>query len=218
MDTLVYSFITGHGFVTDKKTKLLLVEDQILIRDALKQLLNLETDFHVSGDVSNGMEARNFLQEHDVDLVISDIDMPNGDGLELCAWAQEHCPSVKLIILTTFNRAGYVKRAIDAGAKGFILKEVPFEELADNIRSVIKGKKVFDSDLLFAGMQNQNPLTKKECGVLLCAEQGLTTSAIAKKMCLSEGTVRNYLSECMSKLNASSRVEAARMARDNGWL
>jgi two-component system, NarL family, response regulator DesR len=199
-------------------TRILLVEDQTLVRDALRQLLNLQTDFTVIADVENGLAAKTIIAQENIDVVLTDIQMPLCDGLELCAWIKASYPTIKTMILTTFNRSGYIKRAIDAGAKAFVLKEVAVNILAEHIRSVVAGKTVFDHELVLAGLSDKNPLSEKECTILLLAEQGLTTAAIANNICLSEGTVRNYLSECMSKLYAGSRTEAARIARDKGWI
>ena len=197
---------------------IIIVEDQTLVRDALAQLLNLQSDINVQASLKDGLEAQAFLQENTVDLVLSDIEMPGMDGLKLCEWITQHQPTSKVIIVTTYNRSGYLTRAVKAGASGFVLKEVAVDELAEKIRKVAAGQKVFDSELVLAGLQEQDPLTEREREALRLAEQGLSSAAIAEKMCLSEGTIRNYLSECMSKLYAHSRIEAARTAREKGWL
>lgn len=203
---------------TPGNIRLFLVEDQTLVRDALGQLLSLQGDFSVVGSAANGVDAQNAIPASQPDLVLSDIEMPECDGLTLCRWLRDHHPKIATVILTTFNRSGYVQRALHSGARGFILKEVPVDTLAANLRAIHQGQRVYDTELLIAGLDQQDPLTERERQVLRLAEEGLTTSAIAKRLCLSEGTVRNYLSECMTKLYASSRSQAARLAREKGWL
>lgn len=197
---------------------LYLVEDQTLVRDALTQLLALHDDFQVVGSAADGGQAQKELPQLAVDIVLTDIEMPHCDGITLCQWLQANHPHIKTVVLTTFNRSGYVQRAIAAGAQGFILKEVPVDTLAEHLRTIASGEKVFDTQLLLAGIGDQDPLTERERQALRLAERGLSTTAIATAMCLSEGTVRNYLSECMSKLYAQSRGEAAHIARGKGWL
>jgi two-component system, NarL family, response regulator DesR len=198
--------------------KLYLVEDQNLVRDALVQLLNLQPDMEVIGSAANGQLAQTELLNLDVDIVLADIEMPQCDGLTLCAWLQQQRAQIKVVILTTFDRSGYVQRAIHAGAWGFILKEVPVDTLAVHLRTIASGRKVFDSELVLASLGNQDPLNERERQALRLAELGLSTTVIAQKMCLSEGTVRNYLSESISKLYATSRIQAANIARQKGWL
>lgn len=200
------------------KIRLFLVEDQTLVRDALGQLLSLQPDFTVVGSARNGLEAQQLIPDCQPDLVLSDIEMPECDGLTLCRWLREYHPHIATVILTTFNRTGYVQRALHNGARGFILKEVPVDTLAANLRAIHQGQRIYDTELLIAGLDQQDPLTERERQALRLAEEGLSTAAIAKRLCLSEGTVRNYLSECMTKLYASSRSQAARVAREKGWL
>jgi two-component system response regulator DesR len=198
--------------------RLFLVEDQTLVRDALGQLLSLQGDFTVVGSAANGLDAQKAIPASGPDLVLSDIEMPECDGLTLCRWLREHHPKIATVILTTFNRSGYLQRALHSGARGFILKEVPVDTLATHLRAIHQGQRIYDTELLLAGLDQQDPLTERERQVLRLAEEGLTTNAIAKRLCLSEGTVRNYLSECIAKLYASSRSQAARVAREKGWL
>lgn len=203
---------------TPGKIRLFLVEDQTLVRDALSQLLSLQEDVTVVGSAANGLEAQTTIPACRPDLVLSDIEMPECDGLTLCRWLREHHPHIATVILTTFNRCGYVQRALHNGARGFILKEVPVDTLAANLRAIHQGQRIYDTELLIAGLDQQDPLTERERQALRLAEEGLSTAAIAKRLCLSEGTVRNYLSECMTKLYTSSRSQAARVAREKGWL
>ncbi len=198
--------------------RIVLVEDQALVSDALAQLLGMQDDIVVVGTAVDGLQAQELLSNTSVDLVLTDIEMPNMNGLELCAWLKIHQPQIKTAILTTFNRSGYVQRALQAGARGFILKEVPVETLIQNVRAIAAGTKVYDPDLMFAGLSDQNPLTEREKHALRLAAEGLSTQDIARKMHLTTGTIRNYLSECMGKLYASSRAHAAKIARDKGWL
>lgn len=203
---------------SNQKIRLFLVEDQTLVRDALAQLLAMQMDFDVVGCAANGLDAQAGIRELQPELVLTDIEMPQCDGLTLCRWLADHFPRIQCVILTTFNRSGYVHRALQSGARGFILKEIPVDQLAASLRAIYQGQRIYDSELLIAGISDQDPLTERERQALRLAEQGLSTSAIAKRLHLSEGTVRNYLSECMSKLYASSRGQAARIAREKGWL
>lgn len=203
---------------------ILLVEDQAMVRGALTALLNLEEDIHVLVTAANGIEAQNQLQKNSlnpsekIDLVLTDIQMPECDGLTLCQTITTHYPSLPVVILTTFARAGYLTRALKAGAQGFLLKDSPSERLAAALRDVYAGRKVIDAELALTALNQQDLLTPKERNALALAQQGLNTAAIAKKLCLSQGTVRNYLSEAMGKLGASNRIDAARIAQENGWL
>lgn len=198
--------------------RLFLVEDQTLVRDALTQLLALQPDFIIVGAAANGLDAQTAIPDCQPDLVLTDIEMPGCDGLTLCRWLHDHHPCIKTVILTTFNRSGYVQRALQTGARGFILKEVPVDTLASQLVAIHGGQRVYDSELLIAGLHDQDPLTERERQALRLAEEGLSTAAIAKRLYLSEGTVRNYLSECMAKLCAGSRNQAAKIAREKGWL
>lgn len=198
--------------------KILLVEDQALVRDALAQLLDMQDDFEIIGHVANGVQAMDCVSSMKVDMVLTDIEMPEMDGLSLCQWLSDNHPLIKTTILTTFNRSGYIHRALEAGARGFILKEVPVDELTQNLRAIATGVKVYDPQLVLSGLEDKDPLSEREKEVLRHAELGLSTSKIAASMHLSEGTIRNYLSESMSKLYAHTRGQAAKIAREKGWL
>lgn len=198
---------------------ILLVEDQAIICGALAALLNLEDDFSVIATAANGAIAKKMMAEQEViDLVISDIQMPECDGIALCQWLSQYHPKTPVIILTTFARAGYLKRAMAAGANGFLLKDSPLERLAGAVRDVYAGRKVIDSELALSALGCDDPLTDKERKALGLAGQGLSTAQIAKALFLTQGTVRNYLSEAMNKLGADNRTQAARIAMDKGWL
>lgn len=199
---------------------IIIVEDQAIVRDALGALLSLETDIDVIATFSGADDALAFLKESAsaVDVVLTDIQMPGKDGIELCEQVHQQWPKLPVMILTTFGRAGFLKRALAAGARGFLLKDTPSDRLILALRDVKAGKQVIDSELALTAMGEQDPLTEKERRALALAATGLSTQAIADALCLSHGTVRNYLSEAMSKLHASNRIDAARIAHERGWI
>lgn len=196
----------------------LVVEDQQMVREAISALVGLDPFINVVGQAQDGKAALTFFQEHDVDIVLSDIEMPNMTGIELAESLQKNNASLKTMIMTTFSKAGYIKRAMNAGVYAFILKEAPSEQLINAIKSVQQGKKVIDPELALLALSDTDPLNDKERKALKLAGDGLKTHDIAAKLFLSEGTVRNYLSEAISKLNAVNRVDAARIAQQKGWL
>lgn len=201
-----------------KSIRILIVEDQHLVRGALKALLELEEDFRVIGDVARAADALALLEQQTVDVLVSDIEMPGGSGLALAERVRQRWPDCRLVIVTTFNRRGYVRRAIDLGADAFLLKDAPSEQLAGAIRRVAAGRRVIDAELMLDALGDRDPLTTNERRALQLAVEGLNTAHIAERLCLSEGTVRNYLSEAINKLGAHNRIEAARIARQRGWL
>lgn len=199
--------------------KIMLAEDQVMVAGALAALLKLEGDIEVVGQAKNGKEALTMCEQLRPDVVITDIEMPLMTGLELAAEIAERKLPSKVIVLTTFARAGYLKRAMSNGVRGYMLKDAPAEDLAKAIRTVHAGGKAIAPELAMESWGGpQDPLSERERQVLRLAGTGSTSGEIAKVMHLSEGTVRNYLSEAISKLNAKNRVEAYRMARDEGWL
>ena len=198
--------------------KILIAEDQAMLLGAVATLLDLEDDFEVVGKASNGEQALEFCQGQKPDIVLSDIEMPQMTGIELAERLHREQFAGKVIILTTFARSGYLRRAMDAGVRGYLLKDTPSEELADAIRKVANGRKVIDPELVVEAFDEMDPLSEKERKTLKLAADGLTTEQIAEKMFLSKGTIRNYLSSASSKLNAQNRIEAARIARQKGWL
>ena len=198
--------------------KLIVVEDQALVRGAIGSLLSLENDIEVVGLDENGQQALTLLEQHSVDLVLTDIEMPEMSGLELAEQIQSNYPHIKTLIMTTFSKSGYIKRALNLGVKAFILKEAPTDYLVNAIRSVDRGQRVIDPELALLALDDQDPLTEKERKAIKLAGEGLKTAEIAAKLFLSEGTVRNYLSEAIAKLNASNRIEAARIAKQRGWI
>ena len=199
-------------------TKILIAEDQALVRGAISALLNLEDDLEVVAEAANGQEAMTFIETLDIDIVLTDIEMPLMTGIELAEKVADLKPNVKTIIMTTFSRSGYIKRALKSGVMGFILKEADSDELVAAIRSVKNGTKVFNAELALSALDDNDPLSEKERKALKLASDGLKTAEIAEKLFLSQGTVRNYLSEAIAKLNATNRVDAARIARQKGWL
>lgn len=197
--------------------KILLAEDQTMVRTALASLLRLEGGYEVDEAV-DGAAAKTQLQRQRYDILLTDIEMPHLSGLELVQWAQPHQPDLKTVIITTFNRAGYIKRAVDAGVSGFLLKDAPIGTLMSSLETVWGGERVISNELLLQALGQQDPLTEKERKALRLAGQGMSTQAIAEALFIAEGTARNYLSEAISKLHAGNRVEAARIAHQKGWL
>jgi two-component system response regulator DesR len=198
--------------------RVVLAEDQAMVLGALAALLEIEGDIVVAAQARNGNAALDAVAEQKPDVLITDIEMPEMSGLEVAAELQRLGLSTRVIILTTFARAGYLRRALDAGVSGYLLKDKPAKELADAVRRVNKGLRVIDPELAAEAWGKPDPLTDRERQVVRLAGEGMASSEIAQKLGLSEGTVRNYLSEAMSKLGANNRVEAARIARAKGWL
>ncbi|KZN29401.1 hypothetical protein N480_06680 [Pseudoalteromonas luteoviolacea S2607] len=198
--------------------KVLVVEDQALVRNAIAALLSLEPNIDVVGEAEDGQQALEMLNHCDVDIVLSDIEMPHITGLELAQIVETRYPHIKFVIMTTFSRAGYIRRAMESSVKGFILKEAPSEYLINALKKVSVGQKVIDPELAMNALDEKDPLSDKERKALRLASEGLKTSQIAQQLFLSDGTVRNYLSEAIAKLNATNRVDAARIARQKGWL
>ncbi|MCC5853262.1 MAG: response regulator transcription factor [Alkalimonas sp.] len=197
--------------------KILLAEDQAMVRTALASLLRLESGFEVT-EAGDGNQALTLLKQASFDLLLSDIEMPGKTGIELALYIQQQQLATQVVIITTFGRAGYVKRAMDAGVGGFLLKDAPVEQLVQALAQVMAGKKVVDSELLLNSLGEQDPLSEKERQALRLAADGKSTSDIAAALFIAEGTARNYLSEAISKLNAANRIDAARIARQKGWL
>jgi two-component system response regulator DesR len=199
--------------------RVLLAEDQAMVRGALSALLSLEDDIEIVAEASRGDEILPAVLDTLPDVALLDIEMPGGDGLEAAAVLHERSPSCRVVILTTFGRPGYLRRAMESGAAGFLLKDAPASELAKVIHRVMKGERVVDPALAAAALsEGDNPLTGREREVLVASEGGATIEGIAARLYLSEGTVRNYLSAAIKKLGARNRVEAARLAERKGWL
>jgi two-component system response regulator DesR len=196
----------------------MVVEDQALVRGAVSALLGLEDNIEVVAEAENGKQALELIAQCKPDIVLTDIEMPVMNGIELIEYLRQHHSTIKTMVMTTFSRAGYIKRALNAGVGGFILKEAPSSYLINAIDQVIKGKKVIDPELAISALDDCDPLTSKERKALQLASKGLKTADIASTLFLSQGTVRNYLSEAIAKLNATNRIDAARIAKQKGWL
>ncbi|HEX5849397.1 MAG TPA: response regulator transcription factor [Rubrobacter sp.] len=199
--------------------RVLLAEDQAMVRGAIAALLALEEDIEIVGEASRGDEVVTLALESGPDVALLDVEMPGGDGLDAAASLRQELPSCRVIILTTFGRAGYLKRAMANGASGFLLKDAPSSELAEAIHKVMRGERVVDPDLAIMALSaGDNPLTERERETLAASEDGATIEDVAARLYLSEGTVRNYLSSAIKKLGKRNRVEAARLAQKRGWL
>jgi len=190
-----------------------------MVRGALAALLELEPDIQVIAQAANGREAERMVREMKPDVAVTDIEMPEWTGLEFAAAVKESGSKTHVIILTTFARPGYLRRALDAGARGYLLKDRPASELAQAIRRVYAGLRAIDPELAAeAWSADADPLNDRERQILQRASDGRSSAEIASELRLSEGTVRNYLSEVIAKLGAANRVDAARIARQRGWL
>ena len=199
--------------------RVLLAEDQAMVRGALAALLSLEEDIEIVAEASRGDEVISAALDALPDVALLDIEMPGGDGLGAAAVLREKLPSCRVIILTTFGRAGYLRRAMESGAVGFLLKDAPASELATAIHRIMKGERVVDPSLAMAALrEGESPLTEREREVLAASANGATIEDVAARLYLSEGTVRNYLSTAIKKLGVRNRVEAARLAERKGWL
>ena len=198
--------------------RVLIAEDQGMVLGALAALLATEADIDVIGQARNGAEALQLIAEGKPDVVLTDIEMPEMTGLELAAELKRRRLRTRVIILTTFARAGYLRRALEAGAAGYLLKDAPSSTLAQAVRRVHAGGRAIDPELSAEAWTEEDPLTDRERQVLRMASEGAMSADIAVKLGLSEGTVRNYWSEAISKTGAANRTEAARIARQKGWL
>ena len=199
--------------------RILIAEDQKLVLGALSALLRLEPDFEVAGSAADGREALALAERLVPDIVLTDIEMPHLTGIELAQALAHRKLACKVVVVTTFARGGYLRRAMQAGVRGYLLKDAPVEALAQAIRAVHGGGRAIAPELALESWNSGNdPLTERERQVLRLAGEGRSSGEIARQVHLSEGTVRNYLSEAISKLGAGNRVEAYRMARDAGWL
>jgi two-component system response regulator DesR len=198
--------------------RVLLAEDQAMVRGALAALLGLEEDMEVLASCADGAAAWAETQRLRPDVIVADIEMPGLTGLELAQRVQEHSLPCKVVIVTTFARTGYLRRALEAGVAGYILKDAPAEQLAEAVRRVHAGGRVIDPQLAVEAWSEADPLSERERQVLRLAGEGRSSADIASQLNLSLGTVRNYLSDAIGKLHASNRVEAYRLARQKGWL
>ena len=199
--------------------RLLLADDQALVRGALAALLDLESDLSVVAEVGRGDEVADAVLEHRPDVALLDVEMPGLDGIEATRALKQVRPETRVLVVTTFGRPGYLRRALQAGADGFVVKDTPARQLADAVRRVHAGLRVVDpvlaADSLVSG---DSPLTARESDVLRAARGGAPVATIAARLFLSEGTVRNHLSAAIGKTGSANRTEAVRLADQNGWL
>ncbi len=197
---------------------IVLAEDQAMVRGALSALLGLEPDIEVLGSAADGEAAWRMLQQLKPDILVTDIEMPGLSGLELAQRIARQGLPIKVVIVTTFARPGFLRRALDAGVSGYLLKDAPAEKLADALRQVQHGGRAIDPQLALDAWSQADPLNDRERQVLRLSGDGRSASEIATQLGLSHGTVRNYLSECIGKLGVANRIEAYRLARQKGWL
>ncbi len=199
--------------------RVLLAEDQAMVRGALAALLNLEGDMEIVAEVGRGDEVLPSALKTQPQVALLDIEMPGEDGLTAAANLHTQLPACRILILTTFGRPGDLRKAMESGVVGFLLKDAPATQLASAIRRAVAGERIVDPDLALTALsEGGNPLTEREREVLSASERGASIAEIAASLFLSEGTVRNYLSEAIQKLGARNRVEAASQARQKGWL
>ncbi|MFH8608043.1 response regulator [Streptomyces sp. NPDC018029] len=210
---------TGSGTSGSGVIRVLLAEDQSMVREALAALLGLEPDIEVVAQVARGDEVLAAARAHAVDVALLDIEMPGMTGIEAAAELHAALPALKIVVLTTFGRPGYLRSAMEAGADAFLVKDAPAAQLAAAVRRVLAGERVIDPTLAAAALaEGANPLTDREREVLRAAAGGATNAELAKTLHLSQGTVRNYLSTAIQKLAVRNRAEAVSTARDKGWL
>jgi two-component system, NarL family, response regulator DesR len=199
--------------------RVLLAEDQAMVRGALAALLSLEGDIDVVAETARGDEVVPIALTTHPDVALLDIEMPGGDGLQAAQALRAALPTCRVVILTTFGRSGYLRRAIESGAVGFLLKDAPAAHLAVAIRRIVAGERVVDPELALAALsEGTSPLTSRERDALAASRDGASIADIAARLSLSEGTVRNHLSTAIQKLEARNRIEAARFAEQKGWL
>ncbi len=203
---------------TSKMIRIVIAEDQSLLRGAIATLLSLENDIEVLGQASDGLQALDLVRQHEPDILLTDIEMPNASGIDVATQLKQFGSKTKVMIVTTFARPGYLERARSAGVMGYVLKDAPSESLAESLRKVAKGQLVIEQGLAESAWASPDPLSDRERDILRLAEKGSTNKEIADVLHLSAGTVRNYLAEATQKLGANNRIEASRIARENGWL
>jgi len=201
-----------------RRVRILIAEDQGMVLGALAALIELEPDMQVIGQVHEGRAALETALELKPDILVTDIEMPNMSGLEVAEALQQQGAATRVVVLTTFARPGYLQRALQAGARGYLLKESPSRELASALRLVHAGQQVVNPRLAAEALVERNPLTDREREILVLAEGGASSGDIATMLELSKGTVRNHLSQAITKLCASGRIEAARIAKSKGWI
>ncbi|MDO3413209.1 response regulator transcription factor [Saccharibacillus sp. CPCC 101409] len=198
--------------------RIVIAEDQRLLRGAMSSLLSLEDDIEVAGEAGDGEEALERIETLKPDVCLMDIEMPKLSGLDVAERLRAEGAACKVVILTTFARPGYFERGVEAGIRGYLLKDEPVEKLAESIRRVMQGHREVSPELVFGSLREENPLTQRERDILRLAAEGSSAGEIAAALHLSYGTVRNYISETLSKLQVKSRIEAVRLAEEKGWI
>lgn len=199
--------------------RVMIVEDQAMVRGALAALLALERDLAIVAECADAESALGRLAESSPDIVLMDVELPGMNGIEAIAQVKTRSPNTRCVVLTTFGRPGYLRSALDAGAVGFLVKDAPASELANAIRQVHAGGRAIDPDLAMAALTlGENPLTPRQRDLLRLTLLGRSVTEMAVELSLTEGTVRNYLSEAISAVGAANRIDAARLAESNGWL
>ncbi|WP_340020984.1 response regulator transcription factor [Paenibacillus sp. FSL K6-1096] len=197
---------------------IIIAEDQRLLRGAMAALLELEDDMEVAGEAGDGAEALALIERLQPDVCLMDIEMPLMSGLEVAELLKSRGSATKIIILTTFARPGYFERGVKAGIQGYLLKDEPVDKLAEAIRRVVNGGREVSPELVFGSLREENPLSEREREILRLAGAGRSASEIASALHLSYGTVRNYISEILGKLEVKTRIEAVRLAEEKGWM
>ncbi|MFS1523168.1 DNA-binding response regulator [Microbulbifer sp. 2304DJ12-6] len=198
--------------------KIIIIEDQRTILDAFELLLDAVQEFEVIATFTDAHKALNWIKEHTVDMVLSDVEIPNFSGLEMAEEITKIKPETKIIMLTTFAKIGYLEKALDIGVNGYLTKDMPINKLIESMIAIYQGKTIISKNLNLGVQLNPNPLTEREKDILRLISFGLNNKDIANELHLSTGTVRNYLSIALGKLNANSRMEALKQALDNGWI
>ncbi|CAM3039787.1 response regulator transcription factor [Paenibacillus sediminis] len=198
--------------------RVIIAEDQSMVRGALTALLNMEEDIEVIDEAADGETVLHKIELLQPDICILDIEMPGMSGLDVAEAIKNRKLPSKVVIVTTFGRAGYLQRALKAGVKGYMLKDAPVEQLAQVLRDVSRGGRYISPELAVTVFEDENPLTERERMVLQLASDGLSTAEMAKHLFLSEGTIRNYMSELMQKLEAKNRIDAVKIAQSKGWI
>lgn len=198
--------------------RIIIAEDQGMLRGAISRLLALEDDIEIIGEADNGEQALKLVRKHAPDIIVLDIEMPLLSGLEVAEILKEEGNECRIVIVTTFARSGYYQRAIKAGVQGYLLKDAPVSELAEALRKINVGRRVFSPHLTFSMREETNPLSERESEVLLHLKLGHTVTEISKLIFLSPATIRNYISEILQKLEAKNRIDAVAIAQNKGWL
>ncbi|WP_430788518.1 response regulator transcription factor [Virgibacillus flavescens] len=198
--------------------KIVIAEDQGLLRGAISRLLGMEEDIEVVGEARNGKDVLEVIQETQPDIAVLDIEMPFLSGLEVAEVLQNNNNPCKVAIVTTFARTGYLQRAVQADVKGYLLKDTPVAKLAQSLRQIHQGQRIFSPQLTFASLREHNPLTNREKEILKSLQAGESVKEMSQTLFLSEGTIRNYISEIMQKLDAKNRIDAVSIAEEKGWL